>query len=1143
MATVNYITPITDRTQIDVRYAQLHQNDLVNKNKGAWNYTDLNRICNNLKYAAEYMYDQGFLSQPYQMQIKLDWKETDIITYEQLNTMIVNNMNNLKTYSRPDLEWYYIASIANMNYSVANWLEKNIHALATQLPLPADTYELTVTNGSGSGEYEANTIVTIQANTPDEGMIFSHWSGDHLENIGNPESAITTYKMPHQDINLMANYTSAVTHTLTVVTNSGTETTNLYMGSIHYIEADPAPQGKVFHHWEISPDTYEGNLYEPAATTHFTMPNEDVTLTAVYITKGQKHLVVNNGIGSGWYDYDTYVSVSSNKPANATFTSWSGDVQYLTGNTTDEYNSIRIPDVSTITITANWTTPSVPLVQNVELNVVNGTISSTGDISGTFTQNDRVTIAADPAPTGYTFNGWNKTGGGSISGANATTATIIIGTTATTVVATYRELEYHDLIVVTNSGTTVTTKEKYDYFSVHADPAPTGYTFYQWTGDTDSFNGHIFDINRASTGTCMGSTDRTITAVYRTIEAHTLTVKQLSGDVTYTQNEFSTMRITAESAPIGKRFTHWSLSGNGSLSTTLGQSTTYTFGNGDAVLTPNYVNVWTVTVIGGTINGSTSATLDEGGSYRLLSDSLAAYERFDGWTKIGPGTINNLASTSTSFTVGNGDATITANVSEYSNKTLTIYARNPDTGTDTLVSSQTYAHGTSIDTIEAPVAPNRTTFSSWLGDTSSLYPSALASTVSIRSLTTDTTITATYYYPEAPEYYDLTVYNGYPESGSYAAGTQITIRANTPSQNWEFYKWYGDTQYLVDPDLTLSENAVIMPLQSITLYAKYKAIGELPLYRVSVSNGIASATYTDSQSVVHNESGVYIDIPAGIQVTLTADPDVVGWTFDYWSGNFQNAGVVDITPTDNPATFTMVEQDLNIVMVRRELDKYTVYPTNATGPGTVYPGTYPIAGNLVDTENQHYTFEHWLCVDANDTDCISAIAQSSNIETTITLTDKDLWITAVYTTHYKLTVIDGQDSGDHYYYENEVVNTVYANTAPTGMQFDHWDDPVGIITNIYDPTPTITMKDSVATITAVYTSLTATGNSVVVTGDDLHTGIIRRSRTSLINGIFAVGTIVLDRDGCIGVITQVDPDSDDDTDDYRTQKLFYGGNF
>ena len=57
MPTVSYITPIMNRTNDDVSYARDHQNDLTNKNIGAWNYTDANRVCNNLKYAAEYMYE------------------------------------------------------------------------------------------------------------------------------------------------------------------------------------------------------------------------------------------------------------------------------------------------------------------------------------------------------------------------------------------------------------------------------------------------------------------------------------------------------------------------------------------------------------------------------------------------------------------------------------------------------------------------------------------------------------------------------------------------------------------------------------------------------------------------------------------------------------------------------------------------------------------------------------------------------------------------------------------------------------------------------------------------------------------------------------------------------------------------------
>ena len=103
--------------------------------------------------------------------------------------------------------------------------------------------------------------------------------------------------------------------------------------------------------------------------------------------------------------------------------------------------------------------------------------------------------------------------------------------------------------------------------------------------------------------------------------------------------------------------------------------------------------------------------------------------------------------------------------------------------------------------------------------------------------------------------------------------------------------------------------------------------------------------------------------------------------------------------------------------------------------------------------------------------------------------------------------------------------------------------PMGIVKNIYDKTPTLIMKNTVATITAVFTSIDAAGNSVIVTGDDIHDELITRSDSYLINGVYQVGALVFDKDGCLGVLTKVDPDDNDNTDDYQVEKLYYGGNF
>lgn len=638
--------------------------------------------------------------------------------------------------------------------------------------------------------------------------------------------------------------------------------------------------------------------------------------------------------------------------------------------------------------------------------------------------------------------------------------------------------------------------------------------------------------------------DTTIRATYRPIEYSTLTVITPYGTETYRQAEGTSITITAE--PIsGKRFTRWTKEGGGDVNTLDKATIIYYFHRSDATLTANYVNLWTVRVTDGLINGKSEGLFDEGATYNIAAREMEPYEGFVGWTQSGEGVIRNTAAPSTAFTVGHGDADLTAHIEQFPDKRLTVCFQDPATGDIRVVSNKMYRYGSRI-LVEAEIAPDKTTFLSWLGDVEMIQPSALASTIEIPSLTADTNIVATYFYPESPEYYTLSIYDGYPESGTYQAGSRIQINAKQPSENWEFHQWEGDTAYLVNPDRRQPSNLIIMPKKSITLKAKFKIIGEDPLYRISVTGGTASTLEVDGEGNIYETSpSVYLDLPAKTEVKLTGEPDVVGWVFDRWDGNFEEAGVTDIIKTNNPTWFTMPEHDVEAIMVRRELMKYTVYTTNATGPGEAYIGTYPIVGNLKDNEDIKYTFLHWTCKDANGADCIGAIKNPNAVETEIVLRDRDLWIEAVYTAHYRLTVVEGQDSGDGYYREGESVTTIVANTPEpdSGLVFDHWDDPVGVTVNKYDPTPKIVMKDSPAKITAVFISKDAEGNSVIMTGEEIDDGLITRSDSYLINGAYAVGAITFDREGCIGIVTEVDPDKTDDTDDYSVEKLFYGGNF
>ena len=78
-------------------------------------------------------------------------------------------------------------------------------------------YTVTVTNGTGSGEYASGKNVTITANAPEAGMQFEAWTGaDGLTfTSGGAATESATFTMPANAVNLTATY-KAITHTLTI---------------------------------------------------------------------------------------------------------------------------------------------------------------------------------------------------------------------------------------------------------------------------------------------------------------------------------------------------------------------------------------------------------------------------------------------------------------------------------------------------------------------------------------------------------------------------------------------------------------------------------------------------------------------------------------------------------------------------------------------------------------------------------------------------------------------------------------------------------------------------------------------------------------------------------------------------------------
>ena len=71
-------------------------------------------------------------------------------------------------------------------------------------------FYLTVVNGLGSGDYVEGAMVTIMANPPPAGQVFSGWTGGTAANFGNAASATTTYTTTASAETIVANYVPIV---------------------------------------------------------------------------------------------------------------------------------------------------------------------------------------------------------------------------------------------------------------------------------------------------------------------------------------------------------------------------------------------------------------------------------------------------------------------------------------------------------------------------------------------------------------------------------------------------------------------------------------------------------------------------------------------------------------------------------------------------------------------------------------------------------------------------------------------------------------------------------------------------------------------------------------------------------------------
>ena len=139
-------------------------------------------------------------------------------------------------------------------------------------------YNLTVTSGSGTGQYAASTPATITADAPKEGYRFSGWTiASGTGTFADQKAATTTFTCS-SDASVQANY-EPIPYKITV--KNGKPSGTYMIGQKVSLQADYPAAGKEFDKWTVTSGKIElGDKSSYYSTA--TVKASDATITAVY---------------------------------------------------------------------------------------------------------------------------------------------------------------------------------------------------------------------------------------------------------------------------------------------------------------------------------------------------------------------------------------------------------------------------------------------------------------------------------------------------------------------------------------------------------------------------------------------------------------------------------------------------------------------------------------------------------------------------------------------------------------------------------------------------------------------------------------------------------------------------------------------
>ena len=493
--------------------------------------------------------------------------------------------------------------------------------------------------------------------------------------------------------------------------------------------------------------------------------------------------------------------------------------------------------------------------------VVNGTIDGTdGSTTGEYEAGASVTVTAT-VPNGQTFVAWTEDGE-VVSTENPYTFEVTGNVTLTATFSGESATETYTVTV--ENGTGGGEYEEGETATVTA--ATDQGTFSHW-----EIGGQQVSTDNPYTFTVTG--DVTITAVFKDAYTVTVTNGTVNGNASGTFDEGTEVTIAASKG--SHNFVRWE--------NAAGEKLNYSTETFSYTVTANatFVAVLTktVTVSGGTISGTESATsgeYKEGETVTVVADTAAQGTRFVGWRV---GDSDEIVSTSEQYTVTvNGDTTVTAVfVNTY---TVTVNGGTLSGGG----TSGTFDEGTEV-TVTANEPAAGQAFSNWTDGESNIVSTSNPYTFEV---TENITLTANYSTPVQGDALNLNKSTGGNPIGGFGIGNDTFDSSwTTESPAWQ----EGDADYA--DVITYGGDPAVMVVEENGVETAYLYVGH------DITTAAVTSTYTMPEWICYSSTdlvnwtceGIIMDIEdipwARGQATGNVEPSawasqVIEYNGYYW---------------------------------------------------------------------------------------------------------------------------------------------------------------------------------------------------------------------------------------------------------------------